>query len=71
LVGEEEREDFGGGLLGVGGRERRRRLREQEKGNQACCLWEKSRRSYMQDCSVKLHFANHWDSTGTWRKMSI
>jgi hypothetical protein len=36
----------------VGGRERRRRLREQEKGNQACCLWEKSRRSYMQDCSA-------------------
>jgi hypothetical protein len=20
---------------------------------------------------VKLHIANHWDSTGTWRKMSI
>jgi hypothetical protein len=70
LVGEEEREDFGGGSWvceeesGVEGCMRKRRSRHTVFGRRAEKL-------ICRIVFVELHFANHWDSIGTWRKMSI
>jgi len=41
------------------------------KGIKAIPVLKTSRENHLREEVVKLHIADHWHSTGTWRKLSI
>ena len=49
----------------------RKNCTSKSKGIMAMLVLKAISGAYMREGDVKMHIADHWNSTGTWRKLSI